>query len=275
MPYADPEKRREVKRKYEQEKRKQRRTNWMLVFYEDQCPEWREELDELGMPTLVSPSHDADEWTERDEKKNPKHKAGTLKEPHRHLLAMYDNPVSYDQVVKDFAFLKSKNVKYVKSLPAMARYLTHMDSPDKAQYDPEGVCEFGGADWRDLCATTSDKHLALREMRAFIRENNVVDFYLFWDWCDEHNDEWSRLLDDSCCYAIEHYMRSFRASMSTPFGSCPGHDGAPPEILPRARFRPPLEQGAVPPPGSCSRFGKNIRSEGGGEVNQDQDGVGA
>ena len=35
----------------------------------------------------------------------------------------------------------------------MARYLTHMDSPDKAQYDPEGVCEFGGADWRDLCAT--------------------------------------------------------------------------------------------------------------------------
>ena len=136
MPYADPEKRREVKRKYEQEKRKQRRTNWMLVFYEDQCPEWREELDELGMPTLVSPSHDADEWTERDEKKNPKHKAGTLKEPHRHLLAMYDNPVSYDQVVKDFAFLKSKNVKYVKSLPAMARYLTHMDSPDKAQYDP-------------------------------------------------------------------------------------------------------------------------------------------
>ena len=178
MPYADPEKRREVKRKYEQEKRKQRRTNWMLVFYEDQCPEWREELDELGMPTLVSPSHDADEWTERDEKKNPKHKAGTLKEPHRHLLAMYDNPVSYDQVVKDFAFLKSKNVKYVKSLPAMARYLTHMDSPDKAQYDPEGVCEFGGADWRDLCATTSDKHLALREMRAFIRENNVVDFYI-------------------------------------------------------------------------------------------------
>ena len=107
------------------------------MFYEDQCPEWREELDELGMPTLVSPSHDADEWTERDEKKNPKHKAGTLKEPHRHLLAMYDNPVSYDQVVKDFAFLKSKNVKYVKSLPAMARYLTHMDSPDKAQYDPE------------------------------------------------------------------------------------------------------------------------------------------
>ncbi|MDU5257737.1 Rep family protein, partial [Eggerthella sp.] len=148
MPYADPEKHREAQRRYEQGKRAERRTNWMLVFYEDRCPEWREELDELGLRTVVSPSHDADEWTARDEKKNPKHKAGTLKEPHRHLLAMYDNPVSYDQVVKDFAFLKSKNVKYVKSLPAMARYLTHMDSPDKAQYDPEGVCEFGGADWR-------------------------------------------------------------------------------------------------------------------------------
>lgn len=198
-------------KKYE-EKRAARRTNWMLVFYEDQCPEWRDELDELGLRTVVSPSHDADEWTARDEKKNPEHKAGKLKEPHRHLIAMYDNPVSYDQVVNDFSFLKTKNVKYVKSLPAMARYLTHMDSPDKAQYDPEGVCEFGGADWRDLCATTSDKHEALKEMRAFIRDNNIVDFCSFWDWCDEHNDEWSRLLDDSCCYAIERYMKSFRAA---------------------------------------------------------------
>ena len=51
MPYADPDKQREAKRRYEQEKRKQRRTNWMLVFYEDQCPEWRDELDELGMRT--------------------------------------------------------------------------------------------------------------------------------------------------------------------------------------------------------------------------------
>jgi len=50
--------------------------------------------------------------------------------------------------------------------------------------------------------------------------------------------------------------------MSTPFGSCPGHDGAPPEILPRAGA------GLL----SC---GKKTRSEGDGEVNQDQDGLGA
>ena len=56
MPYADPDKQREAKRRYEQEKRKQRRTNWMLVFYEDQCPEGRDELDELGMRTLVGTS---------------------------------------------------------------------------------------------------------------------------------------------------------------------------------------------------------------------------
>lgn len=74
------------------------------------------------------------------------------------------------RMVKDFAFLKSKNVKYVKSLPAMARYLTHMDSPDKAQYDPEGVCEFGGADWRDLCAHDFGQAPGAREMRAFTGE---------------------------------------------------------------------------------------------------------
>lgn len=76
MPYADPDKQREAKRRYEQEKRKQRRTNWMLVFYEDQCPEWRDEARRAGVRTLVSPSHDADEWTARDEKKNPKHQGG-------------------------------------------------------------------------------------------------------------------------------------------------------------------------------------------------------
>lgn len=51
-----------------------------------------------------------------------------------------------------------------------------------------------------------------RRDRSGLERDNIVDFYLFWDWCDEHNDEWSRLLDDSCCYAIGHYMRSFRAA---------------------------------------------------------------
>lgn len=199
-------------KKYEA-KRAQRRTNWMLVFYEDACPDWREHLDELGLPTVVSPLHDKDVWTARDEKKNPNHRAGEPKEPHRHLLVMYDHSVPYEQVATDFDFLKSKNIKFVKSLPAMARYLTHMDSKDKARYDADGICEFGGADWRDLCATTSDKHEALKEMRAFIRDNNIIDFCAFWDWCDENNDEWSRLLDDSCCYAIERYMKSFRAAV--------------------------------------------------------------
>lgn len=213
MPYKDPEKAREAKRKWEQENRGRgkRHRVWMFIFYENTAADgWRDEAEELGLPFCVSPLHDMDVWTKADERKNPKHKAGEKKEAHYHGLVEYPQPVDYETVKDDFAFLGTHSIKYAKSKASMALYLTHEKCKDKAQYDPSGVLEFGGADWRDWCSELEDVHAMMLEMRDFIRENNFTEFADFQDWCDANNDIWSRALDLRCAWAIGNYIDRYR-----------------------------------------------------------------
>lgn len=212
MAYKDKEKQKEYQRTWEKTKRKgQRHKVWTMIFYEESAPDWRDELSEVMIPCVVSPIHDQDKWTKADEKKNPEHKEGQLKKPHYHLLVEYPNQVDYETVMSDFKFLNSFNCKYVKSKGAMAQYLCHLNEKNKTHYSSDGIVEFCGADWFDWCSEVKNIHAAQKEMRMFIRENNIFDFYLFWDWCDNNNDEWSRILDGHC-YGIERYIKSLRAS---------------------------------------------------------------
>lgn len=219
MPAKDSKVRAATQKAYRERQKQQRGTphkNWMFVFYEDQDPEWRDDIEDTGIPVVVSPLHDRDTWSAADQKKNPSHKQGALKVEHRHGVASYPTAVYYDQVLEDFSFLKTKNVKYVKSLAAMARYLVHMDSPDKAQYDPEGIVEFNSADWRDWCATGTEAAKEIPKMRAEIlrraREEGAwtVELALFWNWCDANNEDWSRLLDTVCSSTVERFTTRLR-----------------------------------------------------------------
>lgn len=218
MPYKDKEKQREAQRKWERENRSRgsRHRVWMFVFYPESAdPDWREIADsELMLPFCVSPLHDNDTWTARDERKNPKHKAGELKKAHWHGLAEYPQPVDFATVKEDFAFLGTSNIKYAKSKGSMALYLCHIGSKDKAQYDPAEVLEFGGANWHDWCSEIQDIHATMKEMRVWLRENVHIhnwEYTDFVDWCDEQNDEWSRALDLSCAWTIGNYMDKMRA----------------------------------------------------------------
>ena len=213
MPYKDKAKAKEAKQKWEKEHRGKgkRHRVWTCIFYPNTAdPDWREIAEELGLPFLVSPLHDKDTWTAHDERKNPKHKAGENKEDHFHGIAEYPQPVDYETFKADFEFLGTHNIKYVKSKASMSRYLVHMDCKDKAQYDPSEVLEFGGANWHDWCSELEDVHAILKDMRDFIREHNVTELDLFWDWCDDNNDTWSRALDLKCAWAIGQYIERRR-----------------------------------------------------------------
>lgn len=50
------------------------------------------------------------------------------------------------------------------------------------------------------------RHETLKEIRTFIRTNNIVSFVTLQDWCDAHNDVWSRALDEWAGAAIEKYI---------------------------------------------------------------------
>lgn len=221
MPYKDADKQAEARKRYEEKRKKQngeRHKVWTGIFYPDSAPpedEWREAMSQMHVKIWVGPPHDKDAWTKADERKNPAHRAGTLKKKHLHYIAEYEVQVDLQTFLDDFAFLNGgHNVKYVRSLRSMVRYLCHLDDPDKAQYDRADVLTFGGADFDIVEQLGShERHEALRAMRVFIRDNGIVNFCDFVDYCDECESAWSALLDDNSSYVIEKYIKSRRYKM--------------------------------------------------------------
>ena len=46
----------------------------------------------------------------------------------------------------------------------------------------------------------------MRGMRKHIVENNVTEFAVFQNWCDENNKRWAEALDSGCAIAIEKFI---------------------------------------------------------------------
>ena len=82
--------------------------------------------------------HDKDVYTEADEKMNPEHKAGTLKEPHWHiLLVFFDGQQQQIKYIARWFGQPPNTVEKVKSpkVEDAFAYLIHQNAPTKHQYD--------------------------------------------------------------------------------------------------------------------------------------------
>lgn len=243
MAYADKDKQREYQREWDKKHRVGKRHQvWLAIFYPEDCPGYEQELEENGVPCLVSPLHDRDRWTEHDAKKYASRGvvAGELKKPHRHLIAEYPAGVSYEQFREDFSFLGKdgkgpNNVKYAKSIASSALYLAHKtkecEKLGKAIYDETEIIEFCGANYLDWKSRIENAHGEMKRMREWIREPENWklihgEFADFQDWCDENNEEWSRLLDLKCAWAIGNYIDRRRNRGVPPAG---GLSATPPQ----------------------------------------------
>lgn len=173
---------------------------WTGVFYEDSAPkDWAKRISELRVPCVVSPLHDSDVNDDPDR---------TPKKPHRHFLAIYPSKKSIDQFMDDFGFLKGPRGQRVASKKGAARYLCHLDNPEKAQYDPKDVQCFSGADYLVLIESASDRYVVVAEMLDFCRVNRLVSYRDLMDYAREHNDRWFRCLCDNGTYVMKEYLRS-------------------------------------------------------------------
>ena len=58
----------------------------------------------------------------------------------------------------------------------MARYLIHMDDPDKAPYSPEDVFEFNGADWKKIALVEGNQSDAMSIVKM-VEEENIHGYF--------------------------------------------------------------------------------------------------
>ena len=92
--------------------------------------------------------------------------AGEVKEAHWHVVVRFSHAVQAKEakeVLTSFG-CKEASVQYRDSWTAVARYLCHMDDPNKAQYNPADVVEFGGADYLAAINRAADKYRIISEM---------------------------------------------------------------------------------------------------------------
>ena len=97
---------------------------WNLMVYPDSAPEnWKEMLVEEGIFFVCSPLHDKDVLD-----------TGERKKAHWHVLLSFTSNKTYKQVLEVAELLNAPIPKKARSTGGSIRYMTHMDSPDKAQY---------------------------------------------------------------------------------------------------------------------------------------------
>ena len=123
------------------EKKSNSRTrNYATVVYPESAPEmWQTILAEFKIPAFISPLHDSD-----------KNANGEDKKPHYHVMLMYDSVKTEDQAREVFDKIGGVGCERVNSIRSYARYLCHLDNPDKHQYNTEDVKQFCGTEFTHL-----------------------------------------------------------------------------------------------------------------------------
>lgn len=177
---------------------KGRTRNFATVVYPESAPEdWKEILSQQFIPAFISPLHDKDI--------NP---TGEPKKPHYHVMLMFENVKTMEQAVDVFKKIGGVGCEVVQSLRGYARYLCHMDNPEKAQYDPQTVRSMCGADYTGAVGLVTDKYKAIGEMIDFCIENDIYSYSKLLEYSRMERFDWFRVLCDNGTVVIKEYLKS-------------------------------------------------------------------
>lgn len=175
-----------------------RSRNWATIVYPESAPEnWKDILGELKMEAFVSPLHSEDV--------NPD---GEIKKEHYHVLLMFPSVKTDKQAAEVFNTFGGVGTEQVASLRGYARYLCHLDNPEKHIYDTKDVLSFGGADYYSVITLVTDKYLVLSEILDFCDENHIVYYSELIRWCRQNKFEWFRALVDGGTYMVKEYLKT-------------------------------------------------------------------
>lgn len=175
-----------------------RTRNFATVVYPDSAPEgWQEILSQQHIPAFISPLHDKDV--------NP---TGEAKKPHYHVMIMFENVKTREQAQAVFDSIGGVGLEVVQTIRGYARYLCHLDNPEKEQYPQEAVRCLAGADYPGIIGLAIDKYKAIGEIKNFCRDNQIYSYAKLFDYAQEERFDWFRILCDSGTLVIKEYLKS-------------------------------------------------------------------
>lgn len=171
---------------------------WATIVYPESAPaNWLELLSEKMVPCFVSPLHDKD-----------LNANGEPKKPHYHVMFVFEGKKSQEQIKTLCAAFSGVGQERIASKRAYARYLCHLDNPEKAQYNVRDVKSFCGLDYELEVGAVINKYTEIGEMIRFIETNDIRVYAHLLRWCSVNEPKWFRVLCDNGSYPIIEYIKS-------------------------------------------------------------------
>lgn len=85
-------------------------------------------------------------------------------------------------------FKGPKIIIQLESPRGMARYLIHLDNPDKAQYSPKDVLAFNGTEWEKIAIPTDDRQEAM-SVTNLVDDNGIRGYFDLLKLCEQKHPE--------------------------------------------------------------------------------------
>lgn len=175
-----------------------RTRNFATVVYPDSAPAgWQNILSEMCIPCFISPLHDKDI--------NPD---GGIKKPHFHVMLLFDNVKTIEQATDVFDKIGGVGHEIVQSARGYARYLCHLDNPEKAQYLVDDVKCYGGSDYITIIGLVTDKYKVIGEIIDYCEDNNIYCYADLLIFCRSEHFDWFRVLCDNGTFVVKEYLKS-------------------------------------------------------------------
>ena len=190
---------------------------WTFIVYPgDIIDDWRTQLDSLHLEWIESPFHDKD--------LNP---TGEEKKPHIHILVMFTNVKSYEQIVEItrncFNEGNSGTVpgctypQKCHNVKSLVRYFMHWDNPEKYRYSVNDLVCHGGANVDDyLKPSASERYELIGDIERFIEDNNIFEISDINKIAREfYPDTWHCVLSDpGSASIIRYHIQSLRHKLA-------------------------------------------------------------
>lgn len=170
--------------------------SWATLLYpESCCSDYAKILVDMAIPCLISPLHDKDV-----------NEDGTPKKPHYHVLMKFKTQKSNLQVEDIVSKISGAGCECIHDAGQYARYLTHMDDEDKAQYDASSVQIIGDIDYLKLTAPKLDTLDAFVEIIDLIENNDICTYTELIMLCRRNRPELMKVAIDKS-YSLNIYLR--------------------------------------------------------------------
>lgn len=172
---------------------------WIFEIYPESCiKDWKKIIKTYQVACYISPIHDKD----TDEN-------GDLKKPHYHIMLYFSSKKGFNQVNEIVNKVKGVGCFICYNKRMYARYLIHLDNPEKYQYNKNEVEQINTSDYLEIIQDAKTKSEIISEIMDYCDQNKIYSFAVLMRYSRDNRSDWFQILiNGRSTYLIKEFQKS-------------------------------------------------------------------